>query len=124
MSERHPLADFGFAPGNYLCRCIEPDCSTISAYMGELGVFDGEKRAFRCEPCARKAAAAYVPPSPSAVAPDVLAVLKAAMLLLLSGKGDDADQIAVSRRRFDRFAAALSALSPDVRALLETPDDR
>lgn len=45
-----PAADlraYGFAPGNYLCRC--GDCRER---------FSGDKRALRCEPCAQKLAEA------------------------------------------------------------------
>lgn len=42
--ENLALAAFGFAPGNYSCRC--------GACKAE---FIGDKRAVRCEACARKA---------------------------------------------------------------------
>jgi hypothetical protein len=38
----HPLADFGFAPGGYLCMCVTCDSQ-----------FTGYKRAFRCRECAK-----------------------------------------------------------------------
>lgn len=39
--ETYPIG--GYAPGNYLCRCV--DCRKV---------FIGDKRAVQCEPCATK----------------------------------------------------------------------
>lgn len=44
------LKRFGWAPGNYYCHCI--DCEKIHT---------ADKRARRCEPCARRARAAFNP---------------------------------------------------------------
>jgi predicted house-cleaning noncanonical NTP pyrophosphatase (MazG superfamily) len=53
------LRTYGYAPGGYLCRCAEENCESYDGIRQldetpRLGTFIGDKRAWRCRPCAEK----------------------------------------------------------------------
>lgn len=50
------LRPYGYAPGDYICKCLHEGCRSIDPLQrGKEGYFRGDKRAWRCRPCAVKA---------------------------------------------------------------------
>lgn len=46
------LKSFGYAPGNYIIRCMDPDHAPVGHFSDDRNF--GDKRAWRCQPCAQR----------------------------------------------------------------------
>ncbi|RWI35469.1 hypothetical protein [Mesorhizobium sp.] len=56
VPEDPDLRPYGYAPGQYTSRCLHQGCQSTSDFMkGQKGYFVGDKRAWRCKPCAIEA---------------------------------------------------------------------
>ncbi|MER9176268.1 hypothetical protein NKH72_22070 [Mesorhizobium sp. M0955] len=50
------LIPYGYAPGGYISRCLHEGCQSTDGFANSRkGYFIGDKRAWRCMPCALKA---------------------------------------------------------------------
>ncbi|RWJ03403.1 hypothetical protein [Mesorhizobium sp.] len=54
--EEPDLRSYGYAPGEYISRCLHEGCQSNDGFKPvRKGYFIGDKRAWRCKPCAIKA---------------------------------------------------------------------
>lgn len=52
MSDTIDLRGYGYAPGGYQCICQDKGCTSTIAGIERAGFYEGDKRSWRCKPCA------------------------------------------------------------------------